>query len=436
VRDVTPHEEIACDIAVVGGGPAGIAAAARAAEAGARVVVLDEGLQLGGQIWRGGPGHDRPQLATHWLRRLERSSARTLVATAVVDAHRIRDGGITLVGESANGSCRVRAARLILATGARERFLPFPGWTLPNVVGVGGLQALLKSGSVIAGRRIVIAGSGPLLLAVAASLSANGARVVLIAEQAAPRNVRAFAAGLWRAPRLLARAAWMRAMLAPTPYRLGCWVTRADGDTQLRGVALTDGQTSFTVACDYLCTGYGLVPNIELARLLHCEHGHGAVLVDAEQHTSIGEVYAAGEPTGIGGVELALVEGQIAGLCAARRQDLALPLGSARTALGRAASRMRAAFEPRPELASLAAPDTIVCRCEDVRFGALRAGWSPRQAKLYTRVGMGPCQGRICGPALEQAFGWEPQSARPPLQPAQVSTFLAVEDSRDGSHTE
>ncbi|HEY0971687.1 MAG TPA: FAD-dependent oxidoreductase, partial [Gemmatimonadales bacterium] len=154
------------DVAVVGAGPAGIAAAIGASRAGRRVVVLDQGLAAGGQIWRHRPGAPPPDEARPWLDRLARSGATTLFGTSVVEL-RADDGAFTLVGARGAAPCRVEAERVVLATGARERFLPFPGWTLPGVTGVGGAQALLEMGTSVAGRRAVVAGSGPLLLPVA-----------------------------------------------------------------------------------------------------------------------------------------------------------------------------------------------------------------------------------------------------------------------------
>jgi NADPH-dependent 2,4-dienoyl-CoA reductase/sulfur reductase-like enzyme len=202
------------------------------------------------------------------------------------------------------------------------------------------------------------------------------------------------------------------------------WVTSAGGDASVREVTLTDGRASETIACDLLCVAFGLVPNTRLARLIGCETANGAVRADATQETSVRNVYCAGEGTGVGGVEKALVEGEIAGLSAV---GLSVPqrLASIRSALTREMRALDAAFALRPEVTALAQPDTIVCRCEDVRLRDLDARWSSRQAKLYTRAGMGPCQGRICGAALESIMGWTPDSVRPPVQPARLDALLS-----------
>lgn len=419
------------DVAIIGAGPAGIAAAACAAERGRRVLVLDEAVSIGGQIWRRGPGTRAPSAARRWLRRLERSDAATLGEASVVDVRTLgNERGFALTVERRGAAVRVQAATLILATGARERFLPFPGWTLPGVIGIGAAQALLKAGASFAGKRVIVAGTGPLLLPVAASLARAGARVMLVAEQAPRSAVVTFAAGLWRTPGTLVQAARYRRAFLRTRYALGTWVASAAGDgalgeDMLIEVTLTDGQRRWTAPCDVLCSGYGLVPNAELARLLGCAMSVGAVAVDDRQRTSVSDVYCAGELTGIGGVDLALIEGQIAGLTVAGADGEARALLSRRAAARAQAQRLDRAFALRDEVRRLAAPDTVVCRCEDVPLGALRPEWTARQAKLYTRAGMGPCQGRICGAALECLFGWSPDTVRSPAQPALLCTLLA-----------
>jgi D-hydroxyproline dehydrogenase subunit alpha len=283
---------------------------------------------------------------------------------------------------------------------------------------------LLKAGMSFAGKRVVIAGSGPLLLPVAASLAHAGASLILVAEQAAAASVRRFALGLWRRPVLLADAVRLRAGFARTRYATGTWVVSAAGERAVREVTVTNGKTMSTFSCDVLCTAFGLVPNVELARLVGCEVEHGVVTVDATQATTVAGVFCAGEPTGIGGVDQSLIEGEIAGLAAAQR---AVPQRAIarREYYRREATALERAFALRSELRTLAQPDTVVCRCEDVRLRDLDSRWSARQAKLYTRAGMGPCQGRMCGPALECLMGWTADSVRPPVQPAPLAAFLS-----------
>ncbi|HEY6928352.1 MAG TPA: FAD/NAD(P)-binding oxidoreductase [Thermoanaerobaculia bacterium] len=423
-------DRLDAQIAVVGAGPAGIAAATRAAEAGSDVLVIDEAPGPGGQIWKHRRPEHAPRAARKWLERFVRSGARLVRGAQVIAA--TSDGELRAELPGAGGHMLdVRWGRLILATGARERFLPFPGWTLPNVIGVGAAQALLKAGVSFQGRRVAIAGSGPLLLPAAAALAAGGARVGLVAEQAPFPSVARFAGGLLRQPGKLLQAAMYRGRFAGTRYRTGTWITSARGDDRVREAVYTDGNRSRTVACDVLCCGYGLVPNLDLPMLLGCATSAGKVVVDERQQTSQDSIYCAGELTGIGGVDLALVEGEIAGLAAAGKShgDRSLPARRSRQA--EFAARLEAAFALRDELKSLARPDTIVCRCEDVILARLDPRWRRRQAKLYSRAGMGPCQGRVCGPALEFLFGWESDTVRVPVRPTPLAGLAHKEERAD-----
>ena len=203
-------------------------------------------------------------------------------------------------------------------------------------------------------------------------------------------------------------------------------------------MTLRCGERTWEEECDYLACGFGLLPNLELPRLLGCRIERGAVWVDGTQHTSVADVYAAGELTGIGGLDKALVEGQIAGLHATNRGLAALEHAPRRRAALAFAGRLERAFALRPELLRLAEDATIVCRCEDVRYGDLHLHTTWRSAKLHTRCGMGACQGRVCGGATELLFGWAQDSVRPPILPARVGTLIEdsefrIQDSGIGS---
>jgi D-hydroxyproline dehydrogenase subunit alpha len=412
------------EVLVIGAGPAGIAAATAAAENGRKVLVLDNNLVAGGQIWRratvegnkSSHQHNRPKLRA--LERLERSGAQVLASRSVFSAE--ASGTVHAVHEAGSGilSEQFHFEQLILATGARERFLPFPGWTLPGVFGAGGLQALVQGGYPVVGKRVVVAGTGPLLLAVATHLAQDGAVVSQVVEQARLRSLLGFTASLVTDPSKLMQAARCRATLWKTAYRTGCWVVEAiaapDG-VHLEAARVTDGTRTWTEPCDLLACGYHLVPNTEIAELLGCNFRGRFVEVDEAQRTSLENVFCAGEPTGIAGLEAALVQGEIAGLACAGKTS---PWLGTRAAKQRAfGKRVEKAFALRTELRSLARPGTIVCRCEDVPVESIgsRTGWT--DAKLQTRCGMGPCQGRICGPAVEYLFGWTPVSVRQPLFP-------------------
>jgi D-hydroxyproline dehydrogenase subunit alpha len=462
-------EVLRCAVAVVGAGPAGIAAAVTAAEAGADVVLVDMTARPGGQVWRHADGAARgsaaalPRPARRWLARLDRSAVQVLAGWTVVDAWQQSDDGTAavpagppsgaalsatpaasaptpcLVLERGDAVLTVMADALVLATGARERFLPFDGWTLPGVFGIGGVQALLRSGLDVAGRRVVVAGSGPLLLPAAAAMARAGAEVVEVAEQAPAQRVMRFAASLWRSPLKLAYAAACRGAFAHGRYRAGTWVAQAlpgrhhahssgrsahtAGDDALAAVVLTDGRRVRTVSCDVLCTGYGLVPETALARLLGCALDDGCVAVDDGQRTTVPGVLCAGEPTGVDGMDGAIIEGRIAGIAAAGGEPAPRLVQARRRSRG-FGLLLEETFAPRAELQRRVAADTIVCRCEDVRHGAIAACGSAREAKLVTRAGMGPCQGRVCGPATEFLFGWTGDTVRTPLLPARISTLI------------
>jgi NADPH-dependent 2,4-dienoyl-CoA reductase/sulfur reductase-like enzyme len=172
-----------------------------------------------------------------------------------------------------------------------------------------------------------------------------------------------------------------------------------------------------------LACGFHLVPNTELAQLLCCAIVGGFVAVDDYQQTSVADIYCAGEPTGIGGVEAAVVEGKIAGSAAADQWDHARELFGIRKRNMAFANALDRAFELRDELKELATDSTIVCRCEDVQYGKLTEYNDFRMAKLQTRCGMGACQGRICGAAVEFLFGWNDRSVRPPIVPVRMENL-------------
>lgn len=411
------------DILVVGAGPAGLSAAVCAAEAGRSVALVDDNPAAGGQIWRKG-GH-LPEQARTWLARLKASNITRLQGWRVVESPqpqvlRAEKTGVT----GPPGNCADFGYKtLILATGARERFLPFPGWTLPNVMGAGGLDAMVRGGMSVAGKRVVVAGTGPLLLAVAAHLAEHGAQIVAVCEQAPMTRLARFAARMVSEPGKLWQGAGYSMAMGPLRMKTGCWPVAAQGDDRLRAVTLRQGTKQWDVACDYLAYGFHLVPNTELPAMLGCQLADGFVATDAMMRTTVKQVYCAGEPTGIGGVDVSLLEGQIAGLAAAGRTAQAQELAARREARMGFVRALRAACALDPQLRNLAAEQTIVCRCEDVRYGALRLRTSWREAKLHTRCGMGPCQGRICGAATEFLFGWGADSVRPPVFPARVSSL-------------
>ncbi|WP_411136754.1 FAD-dependent oxidoreductase [Streptomyces sp. C10] len=468
------------DLAVIGAGCAGLAGAVTAAGHGLSVALLDASPQTGGQFYRHPApalGAARPEALHHdWRafaglrRRLERSDVRHLSGHHVWAVTK-EDGDLWAVhaATGADGaderSVRVRARTVLLATGAYERQLPFPGWTLPGVVGAGGAQAMLKSGLVLPGRRIVVAGSGPLLLAVASSLAAAGAQVPAVIEasgyQGYARRPRALAAN----PRKLAEAAVHGAALLRHRVRLRTRsaVTEVHGTDRVSAVTVTrldrDWRpvrgTGRRIACDALAVGHGLVPQIELATALGCAtrttaDGTSALALDGLQETSVRGLWAAGETGGVGGAQLARAEGELAGLAAAVRLH-GHPVHEGRVReLRRRRDRMRAFAEamavshaPAAGWTDWLTDDTDVCRCEEVTAGRIREAVTDLGArdahtvKLLTRAGMGWCQGRMCGTAaacLAAGGGAvEPPAERRPFAVPVPLSALASPDQSTGS---
>jgi D-hydroxyproline dehydrogenase subunit alpha len=441
-----------CEVLVIGAGPAGIAAALTAVEAGKNVLLIDQQHEPGGQIWRGQwrqlqqQGRSAERLALRWLSALSMALAAHAADTA--NATDITDTALT-AGLRFRGDCRAVACehttviadgeqaaviqfkQVILCAGAREIFLPFPGWTLPGVTGVGGLQVMVKDGVSVRDQRVVVAGTGPLLLAVAESLQRAGAHVVCMLEQAPRRALLTFATQLWRYPVLLWQALQLRWRTRRIPLHCASWVTQAEGAERLSHVHWRhgDGQQN-RVACAWLACGFALTENEELLALFgakrHSTTAHGfAVETD---HPSI---FIAGELLGVGGARRALISGQFAAAKAVAdtRRSAALELQLHRWQPYLKA--LQTGFSLRRDLLKLADEQTLLCRCECVSVGAVRQHGDFRSAKLATRLGMGVCQGRICGAACHELFGWRVAHTRAPLLPTPIRSLLVQLECND-----
>ncbi|MER5977444.1 NAD(P)/FAD-dependent oxidoreductase [Streptomyces sp. NPDC001857] len=436
--------ERAVVLAVIGAGPAGLAAALAAAARGVRVVLVDSAAEAGGQYYRQPAralGARRPQALHHQWRTWERLRDGLAAHIAAGRVTHLSDHHVwcverksvgfevhALVGARQEESVAVHADGVVLATGAYEKVLPFPGWTLPGVVTAGGAQAMLKGGLVLPGRTAVVAGTGPLLLPVATGLATAGARVVGLVESADPKDFARRARALGGQAAKLVEAAGYAVRLASrrVPVMTRHTVLEAHGRDRLEAVTVAEldveGRalpgSGRRLPCDTLAVGHGLLPHTDLAEGLGCRLDGPNVHVDDEQRTDVPGVWAAGEATGVGGAALSLAEGHLAGRSAAARLRGAAPDLRGRAAPARARARQRS-FAAELE-GAYAAPvrweesvtdATVVCRCEEVTAGAVREAVGSlgagdlRTVKLLTRAGMGWCQGRMCEPGVAGVAG-------------------------------
>jgi NADPH-dependent 2,4-dienoyl-CoA reductase/sulfur reductase-like enzyme len=436
--DAAPRLAQRCDVLVVGGGPAGLNAAIAARQAGADVVLLDERAALCGQYfkplakaWRfAGRGAADSQFreGASLAAAARASGARIILGAAVWGAFAPDEIAVEVAGRT-----RIFAPRrLVLATGAYERAIPFPGWTLPGVMTTGAGQTLARSWRVAPGRRVLVAGNGPLNLQLANELLRAGITVVALAE-AAPAPSLAAAGALAEmaltSPDLVVRGAadLFRLARAGVPVLHGHVVLRAEGEGAVSRVTLArlgpDGRavpdSDREFEADALCVGYGFHPSAELARALGCAQRWDPLrrmLVterDEDCRSSVPEVFVAGDGGGLGGARVAEAQGRLAGWAAAA--DCGFPpdpraVSETREDLSRhlrfqaALWRLYRAPDPSWHLAS---DDTLLCRCEEVPKGAVAAAAGAEAdsgaAKRATRCGMGRCQGRYCAPLLAAA---------------------------------
>ncbi|MBI5719039.1 MAG: FAD-dependent oxidoreductase [Burkholderiales bacterium] len=455
------------DVIVIGAGPAGMAAAATAAGLGLRTVVLDEQPSAGGQIYRdvGRVVAEQPRVAqllgadyTHGVslvQALERSTAERRLGTLVWDV--ARDLTVTVLQEGR--AAQLHAPQLIAATGAMERASPIPGWTLPGVMNAGAAQIALKSAGAVPAGRIVLAGAGPLLLLVACQLLAAGAAPAAVVETAPAGNRLAalrHAGGALRAWSYLAKGLKMmrRLRAARVP-----WFTRAEnlrvtGTDRAAGLAFVAAGRAQELAADTVLLHHGVVPNTQLSRLLHVHHVWSdeqlawQVVVDAHGQTSLPGLRVAGDGVSIAGALAAEASGTLAALGAAH----ALGRIDARELARRSApfeQALKAEQQIRPFLDALYRPprfiaepadETLVCRCEEVTAGRVRemarlGCQGPNQTKFFSRCGMGPCQGRMCGTVVSQILAAEHGKGvaevgayriRAPLKPVPLAALASL----------
>jgi D-hydroxyproline dehydrogenase subunit alpha len=424
-------------VLVIGGGAGGLSAALAARRAGAGVVLLDERPTAGGQYYKqaavGRPTRplDRQQAEGRALVEAVRDAGAVIVAECEVwGAFPAPGAAAEIMTVGPEGARRFRPDRLIVAAGAYERGVPLPGWTLPGVMTTGAAQTLWRSYRTRPGRRVLIAGNGPLNLQVACELARAGVEVAAVAESAPAPGFRALPALARMAmtdPRLVRDGLRYRAGLAryrvPLLYGHVATAIEAKADGLTVTLARLDGRAigrTRRFEADAVCLGYGFQPANELPRALGASHdydparGHLVTRRDDSGATTVPGLYVVGDCGGLGGAKAAVEEGTIAGLAAARSLGL---VPAASVARSEAAARRRLARARRFESAlwslfaaprfehQLAGSDTLVCRCEEVPLGRLEAALadgrpSIGEVKLRTRAGMGPCQGRYCAPVL------------------------------------
>ncbi|WP_212819707.1 NAD(P)/FAD-dependent oxidoreductase [Polymorphospora rubra] len=419
------------DVAVVGAGPGGLAAAEAAVGAGARVALVDGAGQPGGQYWRHPAGDLDAVADLHHGLKTFRAQVRAVDAATTFFGHQVWTiekvaAGFVVRAVVAGTEVEIAATSLVLAPGAYDRQLPFPGWDLPGVYTAGGAQALLKGNQVLAGRRVVVGGTGPFLLPVASGLAARGAKVAGVFEANSPLGwVRRLPAVLPVAGKLTEGAGYTAALARHrVPYRSRHAIVAAHGTDRVTAVTVARLDRDWRIVagsqqrveCDAVAVGWGFTPQLELPLAVGCAtrvdvDGSVVVQVDEAQRSSVPGVYVAGEACGVGGAALATVEGAVAGRAAAavatgRAAGAgAVPrrLVGQRNRLRAFASAMHRTHPVRDGWRDWLTDETLVCRCEEVSAGRLReatdelGATDARSAKLLSRAGMGWCQGRVCG---------------------------------------
>jgi NADPH-dependent 2,4-dienoyl-CoA reductase/sulfur reductase-like enzyme len=462
-----------CDVAVIGAGPAGMAAAVEIAAQGLSVVVLDEQPEPGGQIYRNistntanharindilGPDYRRGET-------LARDFADACEA-GPIDYR--RDSVVWQVDDdltmhlSRNGAASdLQARRIVVATGAMERPVPIPGWTLPGVMGAGGAQIMLKAAHAVPDGPVVLAGCGPLLLLVARQLLDAGAEVAALLETTRFSDYWAALPalpGALRGHAMLRKGMAMRRQIdrAGVPIHAGVGALEAVGGERVEAVRFVRSGATGQIAVATLLLHQGVVPNVQITRQLGCAHEWNEPqrcwrpVLDDWGNADIEGIAVAGDGGGIGGAEAAAVAGRIAGLeaahrlgklAAAERDARAAPLR--RELAGHLAIRplLDTLFRPRADMLAPPDPATVVCRCEEVTAGATRdavalGATGPNQAKAYLRCGMGPCQGRFCGLTVAEIIAAETGRSmeetgyyriRPPIKPVTLGELAGID---------
>lgn len=438
------------DIAVVGAGPAGGNAAMAAAQNGARVVLIDEQQQPGGQVWRGksssilsAPTTPEGKAGDALRSALTDSMVSQLTDTRVWDIRRQDKKWVLQILRNGTAE-QITAHALILATGAREFVQPVPGWTKPGVIGLAGATALFKQSLTLPGKRTVVSGTGPLVFYVASEIRRLGGTVAAIVTPNSRVDWAAALPAMLSQPQLLARGMiWMAdLMLARVPVLWGHAVSEVLGAEDVKGIKtynLRRDASGPEIVADSLCIGHGLIANIEAAQMLGVPIRHDPALggwvpeAEPDGTTPINGLYLCGDGCGIRGATAAGLQGTLTGTRAARdlgKTTAALSLGPWRRA-ARFGTTMTALSVPRADVQALTTPNTIVCRCESLTRSDICAEISSGAAtanavKSGRRAGMGPCGGKYCQTAISALIAAQtgtpiadvpPPTPRPPLRP-------------------
>jgi len=460
-------------LTVVGAGPAGIMAAHAAANAGVAVTVIDDNLLPGGQYYRQSPAefdvsdpsaaHSGHPGAGALYARLDHPNIKVIQQMTVWGVFDER----TLALTDRQHTHLLKTDRVVLATGAHDRPLAFPGWTLPGVLGAGATLRIVKRQWLLPGKRVLLAGLGPLQLPLADLLLKLGVEVVCVAEAANPFSSWRFLPGFWGHWERLREAFGYYQSLRKhrVPLLFNHSIVSAEGSGQVekatiarldkQGAVIAGTEQSFDV--DTICLGYGLLPSYQIASAFGCELRYDDNLRwfvpwhVANMETSKPGVFVAGDVTDMGGAHAAAAEGRVAGLAAAAQlgnlDSTALvnamnPAMAELRRLNRLARALQGMYAFRPGLAHLVRDDTVICRCEEIRAReigniASEGALDPHQVKLQTRAGMGYCQGRICSsltaPIIAHASGrplstMKPFTTRPPIQPISLGELAAGKD--------
>jgi len=470
------------ELAVVGAGPAGIEAATAAALAGVNVALIDSSPKPGGQFFHQMPDpfecdDDSPHHAKgrQLLQRLESTGVHLLrdtLAWGIFEGPKPGTWCLTLHGPDVPPRLNVRA--VILATGAFDRSIPFPGWDLPGVMTAGAAQRMIKNQRMLPGKRAILTGTGPLQLSAAAHLVDAGVEVVAVCESAPEllrRGIPHLLALLGQWERMREGLSYLRTLAgAGVPYRLGWAVTSARGGDRVSEATMAKldrsgrpiRKSEIAEAVDTIVVGYGLTPSTELCRLLECElefnrpRGGFVPRRNERLETPVPGIYAVGDGAGVGGAVMAMIEGRIAGQSAAVQLGR-IPERVAVEGISREQAALRREqrfsrmlgdlFSPPAGLYALATPDTVICRCEQVTLAQIReaisyGAQSVSDVKNLVRTGMGNCQGRTCGSIVAHMLAMETGrtmedvmyfNVRPPVHPLPLGVIEEYNEAAGAS---